>query len=304
MTIPWQELPSVRDGVLARRQAMGRGMSEDLWQWKLDRGLWVPLLPGVVTLHNGEPTCRQQHWAGVLKAHPDAVLAGDAALLEYGFPFSDLGLIDVARPGTAGKTFEVRGGRRYVPHSVSRRDQSATTYPGLPIMEVVTATLYAAAWTSTPRAAEWRLATVVQRGLATAADLRQTLREMPSLPRRGLMLHVLDDVERGAHAMSELDFLRVCRTYQVPEPDELQVRVRAGTQTRYLDGCYRRPRVRFEVDGAHHRYVETWEADVLRSNDLALSSRGRDEIALRFTSGQVRHQGWLVARQLRLALAC
>jgi hypothetical protein len=102
--------------------------------------------------------------------------------------------------------------------------------------------------------------------------------------------------------MSELDFLKLCRRWLLPEPDELQVRLRAGGRTRYLDGRYRKQAVRFEVDGQHHMLVASWEQDLVRGNDLAIHTRGTGEIQLRWSGSQVRHDQSLVARQLRAAL--
>lgn len=302
MQPPWIDLALQQDSVLGRRQAMALGMSEDLWQWKLDRGIWRPVLPGVVTLHSGEPTMRQLLRTGVVKAGRDATLTGDAVLLEHGFPFKDISSVDVAVARTAPKAFRLREGLTYRPHSVYGLKGKRVEGAALAQMTLPFATLYAAAWAPSARAAEWRLATVVQRGLAEPAALRAALATVPCLERHRLILTALDDVEQGAHASSELDFLRVCRRHGLPEPDELQVRVRTGRGTRYLDWRYRKQRVRGEVDGAHHRYVETWEADLLRGNDLAVARRGSDEIELRFTGSQVRHEGWLVAKQLRAAL--
>jgi very-short-patch-repair endonuclease len=305
MTSPeWKTLALAQDGVLARGQGLRTDLSEDAWQWQRDRRLWTALLPGVMATHSGTPTRNQQRWASVLRAGAGAALAGDAVLEAHGFPFGSLDVLHVAVPDrTAGVAMAFPDGVRYVPRSVSGLTDMVVHLHGLPVMNTPYAVLFAAAWAPSDRAAEWRLATSVQRGLAHPDQLRTTLRELPYLHRRALIATALDDVGRGAHALSELDFLRVVRQHQLPEPDELQVRVRTGSGLRFLDGRYRRQRVRFEVDGAHHRYVETWEADALRGNDLAILGRGSDEICLRFTGSQVRHQGAQVAAQLRAAFA-
>ena len=299
----WPAVAAAQHGVLARRQALRTGMSEDAWQWKLDLGLWRPLLPGVVVTHSGQAVRRELHWAAVLKAGDGAALAGDAVLLERGFPFKDLTVVDVAladRP--AGRSMRLGRTMLYRPHSVRGLTEMLADLDGLPAQSNAYAVVMAASWAPSDRAAEWRVATAVQRRLATPAELRAALAVLPKLNRRALIATVIEDVEFGAHAMSELDFLKVCRRFGLPEPDALQVEVRAGGRTRYLDGRYRLQRVRFEVDGAHHRNVETWEADVERENDLAIARRGSDEISLRFTGSQVRHQGWLVASQLEAAI--
>lgn len=305
MTSPqWVEIAASQDTVLGRGQGLRNGLSEDAWQWKRDLGLWVSLLPGVMATHSGIPTRDQQRWAAVIRAGRGAALAGDAALEARGFPFSDLAVIDVAvADRTAGKAMRFPDGVLYRPRSVSGLLEMIERREGLPVMTAPFSVLFAAAWAPSDRAAEWRLATSVQRGITGPTELRAALAAVPNLTRHGLIATALDDVELGAHALSELDFLKLCRRFGLPEPDQLQVLVRTAGGTRYLDGRYRRQRVRFEIDGAHHRFVENWEADAVRGNDLAILSRGSDEIQLRFTGSQVRHDGPRVAAQLRAALA-
>ncbi len=148
------------------------------------------------------------------------------------------------------------------------------------VVRASAALLHAAAWAGSDRAAEWRIAAGVQQRLVTPVLLRETLALLPRLPRRDLVRTVLDDVELGAHAASELDFLRFLRSYRLPAPDQLQRRVRVGA-TCYLDAWWERRRVCAEVDGAHHRSAGVWEADVLRANDLVLHERHDRVLLLR-----------------------
>jgi hypothetical protein len=278
ITRTWQQLAADQDTVLTRWQARYRGMSEDAWQWKLDKQLWTPILPGIVATHSGQVTPRQQRWAARLRIGQDGALIGDAALVELGFRLKDLPVIDVGladRP--AGKAAPMLSeGPLFRPRSV--QGLASMLHPARP------------------------LAAVVQQGLATVPDLRRCLVELPKLKRRALVLTVLDDVELGAHAASELEFLRFCRGHGLPVPDELQVAVRAGSRKLYVDARYTRRRVSVEIDGGHHRWVEQWDADVLRANDLAISAAGKGEVLLRFSAGSLRHEPERVVAQLRLAL--
>ncbi len=115
------------------------------------------------------------------------------------------------------------------------------------------------------------------------------------------MTVVLEDVERGAHAGSELRLLALLRRHQLPLPDVLQLRVRT-TGLRYLDAWWERPRVVAEMDGAHHMEVGCWDADTLRGNDIVVSERHDRVLLLRFTTGNLRHDEPAVAEQLRSAL--
>ena len=161
--------------------------------------------------------------------------------------------------------------------------------------------LHAAAWAGSDRLAESRVAAAVQQRLVRVPDLRSALGQMPRLRRHALVLAVLDDVELGAHARSELDFLALLRRNRLPLPDRLQLLVRTSG-VRYLDAWWEAQRVAGEVDGAHHRDVGVWDADVLRANDVQVSQRHDRVVLLRFTTGNLRHDESLVAAQLKAVL--
>lgn len=303
---PWAELLAVQDGVLSRRQGLLGGLSEDAWQWRLDTVRWQALLPGVVVNHLGLPTDRQRAWASVLYVGTGAALSGDAALLEHGLKLPTLGIVHVAYP----EHRDVRPQRLRHPDIPDVRVQprrvrglGALVHPvhEPPALRVAPAALHAAAWASSDRAGEWRLAAAVQQRLVQVSSLRRALEDLPRLPRRALITDVLDDVELGAHARSELDFLRFLRREHLPLPDQLQRPVRSGKRC-YLDAWWERQRVSAELDGAHHRTVGAWDEDTLRANDVVVAERADRILLLRFTMGNLRHDGPRMAQQLRSAL--
>jgi very-short-patch-repair endonuclease len=124
---------------------------------------------------------------------------------------------------------------------------------------------------------------------------------MPRLRRRALVATVLDDVELGAHAASELEFPRFLGQWRRPRPDRLQRPLRIG-RIRYLDAWWERQEVAAELDGAHHRTVGAWESDLLRANDVLVAGRKAGTTLLRFTTSNLRHDGERVAAQLAAAL--
>ena len=294
-----------QDLVLSRVQALATGLSEDAWQWQIETGRWQRVLPGVVVGHSGEITDRQRAWAAVLHAGRGAALTADAALIEHGMKLGRPDVVHVAVPHERivrpQELASGEGGELLRPHRL--RDLPRWLHPARqpPALRVAPSALHAAAWAATPRAGEWRLGAVVQQRLVRVGDLRTTLDQMPRLPRRALIRDVLDDVELGAHAASELDFLRFLRHHQLPMPDRLQRPVRRG-KIRYLDAWWDKQRVNAEMDGAHHRLVGTWEDDTLRANDVVLVERHDRILLLRFTRGNLRHDGPRVAAQLRDAL--
>ncbi|MCW2598792.1 MAG: hypothetical protein JWM02_621 [Frankiales bacterium] len=298
----WREHLERQDQVLSRHQAVTSGMTPEAWDWKLTRGLWTRVLNGVAVAHSGTPTDHQRSWAAVLHGGQGTALSGDAALLELGFTLKVLAAVDLAVPsGRRVVGARLTAGPLLVAHRVAGLSQWVRPVHGLPLLTAHAAVLHAAAWATSDRDAEWRLAAVVQQRISAVPLLRQTLEQMPRLPRRALIREVLDDVEFGAHAGSELEFLRFCRRNGLPLPDQMQVRVRAG-KVRYLDVRYLRQRVALEIDGTHHREVAHWDADALRSLHLAVAARGTGEQLLRITRANMRHDEPVVAELLRTLL--
>lgn len=291
--------------MISRVQARRGGMSEDQWQWRLDSGRWQSVLYGVAVAHSGEVTHRQRAWAGVLFPTAEAYLSADAALIEHGMQLPTPHELHIAcSRDVVSQRYRVQGDDapvRLTAHTFGRLDQWAHPVRQPPVLRLPVAVLHAAAWAGSDRAAEWRIAAAVQQRLTRPADLRRLLDETPRLRRRALVREVLDDAEYGAHAASELDFLRFLRRHQLPQPDRLQRPVRSG-KVRYLDAWWEGQRVNAEMDGAHHRTVGTWDDDALRGNDVVLVERHDRILLLRFTRGNLRHDGDRVAAQLRDAL--
>lgn len=147
------------------------------------------------------------------------------------------------------------------------------------------------------------VAASVQQRLTTADRLVACVDAQPRLTHRGALVAALADIGQGSQALSEIDFVRLCRTYGLPEPDRQAVRIEPSGRRRYLDAEWRRRdgrRVVAEVDGALHLIATTWWDDQLRQNEVVISDRS----VLRFPSVIVRHEDALVADQLGRMLAC
>jgi hypothetical protein len=295
----WHEVAAQQDGVLARWQALAAGMTAHAWEWRLGR-FWTRALPGVAVLHTGEITPRQGAWAAVLHGGPQAHLSGDAALRELGMKRLVVSSYDVVVPHrrTVVPSW-LAGGSPVTPHRLRQSERWSSSQRGLPLLSVHACVLHAAAWATSDRWAEHRLASAVQQRKTVPSLLRPVLAQMPKHPRLALVRDVLDDLELGARARSELDFLRFCRAHGLPEPDVLQLQVRTGQTSRYLDAYYRRQRLALEIDGAYHLLVETWDADALRSLELAVARVGSGENLVRLTASNLRHDGAKVAALLR-----
>lgn len=106
------------------------------------------------------------------------------------------------------------------------------------------------------------------------------------------------DIAGGAEALSEIDFVRLCRRHGLPAPHLQQRRADASGRTRWLDAYWREWGLHVEIDGAHHMDVRHWAADMRRQNDVWTSG----DRVLRFPAWLIRARPTEVADSLRRAL--
>ena len=135
----------------------------------------------------------------------------------------------------------------------------------------------------------------------TAAALRDALEFAPRVRHRHLLLAAVDDIEQGAHALSEIDMARLCRRHGLPEPVRQAVRVEPSGRRRYLDVEWTTQNGRSvvaEIDGALHLAPARWWDDSLRQNELVIAG----SVVLRFPTVVLRTDEGLVVDQLRRAL--
>ncbi|MDQ7906425.1 DUF559 domain-containing protein [Phytohabitans sp. ZYX-F-186] len=290
-----------QDGVLTTAQAtalLGRGRLRGL----LDSGRWRRLCRGVLIAHNGPLTAGQARWVAILAAGDGALLAGLTAAREGGLRWPRPGPLHLLVPD--GHRYPDL--RRRLPlempavvlHRTSTLPQSHVQV-GRPMRTTMPrAIVDAAQWARTEDEARTVVAAACQQRLVTPAEVRAVLSAMPRARRRRLALETLTLAEGGATALSEIDFVKLCRRYRLPAPDLQERRRDQAGRNRYLDAYWRKQRVHVEVDGAHHMEARQWEADMRRQNEIWI----RGDRVLRFPAWQVRHRPDEVALQLRRAL--
>lgn len=268
----------------------------------VDAKQWRRICRGVLLTYDGPLTTAQQLWVAVLAAGRGAVLAGLAAAVDGGLRRFRVDRIDVL----------VRAARPYpdllrrlpidMPAVFVRRTRSLPrrqVVPGLPTRTSAARSLVdAASWARTDDETRRIVAAGVQQRLVLPRELLEIVEPRTHLPRRRLIVETVRDAAGGAEALSEIDFLRLCRRHGLPTPELQRKRTDAAGRTRYLDAYWPEHRVHVEVDGAHHMDAREWEADMRRQNDVWLEG---DRI-LRFTAAQIRHRPTEVAAQLRRAL--
>jgi hypothetical protein len=274
------------------------GVSPDRIRAQLAAGRWRRW-GYAIALHNG-PLTREQQWV-VARAHggPQALLTGFTAAEAFGLKGwqreqADL-LVPLGARLAAGSPVPLRLHRVRDWDRVRRHGRA-------PVHRAADALLVAAASFSSPRPACGLLAAAVQQRLVSAAALAEELDRASRIRHRRLLRCAVADIAQGAQALSEIDFVRLCRRHGLPLPEQQVIRRERGGRRRYLDATWRRHDGRSvvaEVDGALHLDQRRWWDDQHRQNEIVLS----DAIVLRFPSVVVRTQPELVAAQIRRALA-
>lgn len=292
-------LVRVQEGVALRSQLHGLGLTDDEVRAAVAGGRWQRWGHHVVVLHNSSLTRAQVMWACVLDAGPTAALASHTALELGGFrPFAQEAaqihlLVSRGMKVSADPRVVVHESRRVEPDRHIRR-------AGLPCTPPERSAIDAAAWQRWPRFACAMLAAVVQQRLTTAERLEAELGRVGRVRHRAHLRAALADIAGGAHALSELDLLALCRRFRLQQPRRQRQRRDVDGTMRYLDAewvlCDGSLLV-LEVDGRHHLDVGQWQADMRRERAVVISGRR----VLRATSLEVRIDARQLAADLRRA---
>jgi hypothetical protein len=289
-------------GILTTRQAVGM-LGEGLVRGHVRGGRWRTVCRGIVATSTGRLDDDQQLWVAVLAAGAGAVLAGATAAAEAGVRGLRREPLHVLIPaGRHAPRRRLMGLPLDMPAVVVHR---STQLPadhlqlGRPPRTATARSLVdAAAWARGADEARIALASGCQQRRVTPAELRSVLAELPKVRRHALILETIADIEGGAQALSEIDFLRLCRRAGLPVPDLQEKRRDGDGRVRYLDAYWREWKLHVEVDGAHHMDVRQWAADMRRQNEVWIAG---DRI-LRFPAWLVRARPNEVVAQVRAAL--
>jgi len=292
------------DGVLDIATAL-KYMTRGELRWQVDSGRWQKPSRGVVAAQSGPLSDRQILRATLLRAGPQAALAGlTAARLEGFSGFGDRisfaeGTIHLLVPsGYKRRTAPLR--LNVVAHyarTLTSEDVHPTRQPRR--TRIARSLVDAAAWMPTDRGAMAVLAAGVQQRLVRVEDLRQVVERIETLRRRGLMAGILADIAGGAQALSELDFTRqVVRRHRLPEPSRQVARRDERGRQRWIDVLWDEWKIAVEIDGAQHADpLQRWD-DMERDNGLNIDGYR----TLRFPAWRVRQDPTSVAREILKAL--
>jgi len=245
--------------VIARHQVLEHQGCDNEIERRLRRREWARVHPGVYVDHTGPLAWKQRAWAALMYAGP-AALAGRSAIRAH----------DLQGPARARDRdpieIAVAESRRVTPPDgvLIRRlvDFDALTQRHLspPRVRIEHALLTVASAQSSDDGAVAVLADGCQSRRTTAGRLAELLRGMPRLPRRRLLLEIIDDVGGGAFSALERRYLtQVERAHAFP-PGARQARVDLEGVI-YRDVEYPCAATFVELDGrlGHEWTSERWD---------------------------------------------
>jgi hypothetical protein len=288
-----EELLSLQEGVISRRQAHALGLKPHDIARRLRRRDWVRLLPGVFLNHTGEPTWLQRAWAGVLLYWP-AALSHTSALRAYAGPGSR------RHEGTDPIHVCVATGRNMTPvpgyqvHRVTGLDEHVRWNLAPPRVSIEHAAVTVAADAASEFDAIAVLADACQSRRTTARRLLVHAESRSRLRRRSFLVEVLSDIAAGACSVLEHGYLhRVERRHGLPTPR----RQAGGTSRRgplWRDVDYPEYGLVVELDGRlFHDTVGARDRDLDRDLDAAVDVGD----TVRIGWGQVFDRGcWTAGR--------
>ena len=292
-----------QSGIVTWRQAVTE-LTPSRVRHLLATGRWRRICRGVLVTTGTGPLCPEARWwVAVLAAGDGAVLAGLAAAQAGGLKGRwRRQTIDVLIPHPRNPPNRLRRLPIDLPAIRVRRTRhlpASDRQFGRPTRTTMARSLVdAAQWAESDRETQELLAAGCQQRKVTSAELTSVLDQMPQIHRRALIRQTIADIAGGAQALSEIDFVRLCRRSGLPAPDLQERRTDGRGRNRYLDAYWRRWRLHVEIDGAHHMDAQQWAADLQRQNEVWLAG----DRVLRFTAFDVRNRPDYVVAQVRAAL--
>src|SRR3954451_10620563 len=293
-------LLTLQHGIATRQQLAAVGVSDAQLAAELAGRRWRRLNEHVIATHNGPLTRRQSMWAVVLSAPPPALLCSLTVYELYNIPGPDTDLVRVLVPRGA-RVLDVPGVRAKV-HETRRfpAAEDIRWKDALPITSLARSAVDAAAWTRDVQAA-WRVAVApVQARLLRPETIRAELDSAGQVRHRRSLAMLLDDLDGGAQALSEVAFLRFCRRHHLPKP-RCQVRLDTMGRRRYLDAEFRSRSgriIRVEIDGGIHLKLAVRARDTIKDNDAHIDG----QLVLRYASYSIYSDDPEALRQIRRAL--
>ncbi|WP_170323416.1 type IV toxin-antitoxin system AbiEi family antitoxin domain-containing protein [Cryptosporangium phraense] len=276
-------LLAVQQGVISRRQVLACGLSDEAIRWRLRRGLWRRVLPGLFATFGGPLEHEQRMIVAALVGGDGAQITGVAALRFHRVRY----LPDDPRIHVLVPADRVRRSRGFVVVSrTSRPDPHPVLRPALDVCSPARAGADAARTGYPRRAVRAMLADLLQRRRVTIAALDAEYRTGPSRGSR-LLREVLDELGAGVRSATEAELRALALASDVLPPIRWNPALRAadGTRLPTPDGWIEDVGLAFELDSAEfHTSLEDYERTRDRHNRLA----AHGVLTLHFSPADVR----------------
>ena len=290
-----------QQGVATREQLLAAGLSDSEVAANLAGRRWRRLNEHVIAMHNGPLTRRQAMWAVVLSAAGRVALCSETVFELFDIPGAETDVVHVLVP-RGDRVLPVPGVRIKVHES--RRfpsDDDTTRRDGLPITSLSRAAVDTAVWSRDVHRA-WRMIVApIQARRLRPEHIRAELERAGRVRHKRSLQLLLVDLEGGAQALSEVEFLRFCRRHGFPRP-RCQARLDGKGRRRYLDAEFRRPGLpplRVEIDGGIHLMLAIRARDTIKDNDAHIAGK----LVLRYASISIYTDDPDAVRQIGEGLA-
>ncbi len=283
-------------GVISRVQAR-RLLSDAFVRRELANRRWQVAHRGIYVTTNGDLSRVQRNWVGILVAgagQPSAPLAGLSALNSSGLRGYPTDLVDVYADGYVKNPPRFVRCHRCGPVPATAVQLSRNP----PRTSLARAVIDAARWSPSDVRARAIIAASVQQRLVRPKALIDAVQQLSRLRRSELITATIQDTAGGSESISELDFLRLCRTGALPMPSRQTVVRDADGRNRYRDAHFEEWKLHVEIDGSQHMDVASWWADMQRQNAMWIEG----ERILRFPAWAIRNEPQKVIETVRAAL--
>jgi hypothetical protein len=283
-----------QDGAISRAQALAFGLTDDAIVWRLWRGHWQKLFPGVYATFSGEPSRQCWLWAALLRTGPGSVLSHRTAAELWNLTSDQSNSIHVTvkrgTPVTSIPGVVLHYSRRVetARHPVLAPPRTRFEETVLDLAETAAGLDEALAWIL--RSCAGRRTTPEH--LAAAMRLRRRMRW------RAGLASALAEASTGVHSLLEHRYLNgVERSHGLPTGKRQWV-TRRGSRRQYSDVAYEEYGTLVELDGqVAHPEAARW-MDIRRDNAHAADGR----VTLRYGWTAVSESSCEVAEEVARAL--
>jgi very-short-patch-repair endonuclease len=261
-----------QDGIVGRGQLSEHGVPRWVLQAELRARRWRRTGRQTLAVHRGPVDAAARRWIAVLEVGPRAAIDGVTVLQHAGCDLDDRAVWVIVPKGSRprpAKGVRVKESRRY--------DDAVILRNGIPRGAAAVAAVHAALWARTDREASYLLLLVIQRRLATVAEVQDAVGAVRRHRRRKLLTALVRDLAGGVRSLGELDVAGDFRRRGLPEPDR-QVLRRRPSGTEYLDCVFDAYQVSLEIDGAGHDDPLQRLSDLLR--DIRTAAHGHTAVRL------------------------